>query len=147
MTDYDLIVLGGGTGNQVAAAAADEGLDTALVERGHLGGTCLNRGCNPTKKLIHRADVAETIRHADDFGIEASVDGVAFAEIVDNVIETVTKRPRRRPVARATEATLRSIRPRDASSAHTRSRSTAATARVATGSLPRRSYWRAVADR
>ncbi len=91
MTDYDLIVLGGGTGNQVAAAAADAGMDTALVERGQLGGTCLNRGCNPSKKLIHRADIAETIRHADEFGIEGSVDGVSFAEIVDNVIETVTE--------------------------------------------------------
>lgn len=90
MTNYDLIVLGGGTGNQVAAAADDAGMDTALVERGQLGGTCLNRGCNPSKKLIHRADIAETIRHADEFGIEASVDGVAFAEIVDNVIDTVT---------------------------------------------------------
>jgi len=91
MTDYDVIVLGGGTGNAVAAAAADEGLDTALVERGRLGGTCLNRGCNPTKKLIHRADVAETVRHADELGIDASVDGVAFTEIVDDVIETVTE--------------------------------------------------------
>ncbi|MFW6382574.1 MAG: dihydrolipoyl dehydrogenase family protein [Haloferacaceae archaeon] len=91
MTDHDLIVLGGGTGNLVAAAAADAGMDTALVERGPLGGTCLNRGCNPSKKLIHRADVAETVRHAEEFGIEASVDGVAFADIVDDVTATVTE--------------------------------------------------------
>jgi dihydrolipoamide dehydrogenase len=91
MADYDLLVLGGGTGNQVAAAAADAGMDTALIDRGPLGGTCLNRGCNPSKKLIHRADVAETIRHAGEFGIDASLDSVAFAEIVDEVSETVAE--------------------------------------------------------
>jgi dihydrolipoamide dehydrogenase len=91
MTDYDIVVLGGGTGNQVAAAAAQAGMDTALVERGRLGGTCLNRGCNPSKKLIYRADVAEAIRHADELGLEASVDGVAFADIVDDVTAAVTE--------------------------------------------------------
>ncbi|MFC6942734.1 dihydrolipoyl dehydrogenase [Salinirubellus sp. GCM10025818] len=91
MSEYDIIVLGGGTGNAVANASVDAGLDTALVERGRLGGTCLNRGCNPTKKLIHRADVAESIRHADELGIDASVDGVEFAAIVDDVIKTVTE--------------------------------------------------------
>jgi dihydrolipoamide dehydrogenase len=90
MSDFDLIVLGGGTGNAVAAAAVDAGLVTALVERGRLGGTCLNRGCNPTKKLIHRATIAETIRHAEDLGIHASLNTVAFEEIIDDVIATVT---------------------------------------------------------
>ncbi|MFQ3285649.1 FAD-dependent oxidoreductase, partial [Natronomonas sp.] len=51
MTDFDVLVIGGGTGNNVAAAAADAGLETALVEPGPLGGTCLNRGCNPSKML------------------------------------------------------------------------------------------------
>ncbi|WP_135822406.1 dihydrolipoyl dehydrogenase family protein [Halostella litorea] len=91
MPDYDIVVLGGGTGNRVAEAAADAGMETALVERGRLGGTCLNRGCNPSKKLIHRADVAEAVRHADEVGIEASVDDVAFADIVADVTETVTE--------------------------------------------------------
>ncbi|MDS0295191.1 dihydrolipoyl dehydrogenase family protein [Halogeometricum luteum] len=90
MREYDLIVLGGGTGNIVAAAAADGGLDVALVERDRLGGTCLNRGCNPSKKLIHRADAAETITNADSLGLDASLDGVAFGDIVDEVIGEVT---------------------------------------------------------
>jgi dihydrolipoamide dehydrogenase len=90
MPEFDIIVLGGGTGNIVASAAADEGLDVALVERGRLGGTCLNRGCNPSKKLIHRADVAETVRNADALGIEASVEDVAFADIVDDVNDKIT---------------------------------------------------------
>ena len=89
MHEYDLVVLGGGTGNVVASEAADRGLDVALVERGRLGGTCLNRGCNPSKKLIHRADVVETVESAAALGIDASVDDVAFEEIVDSVTEEV----------------------------------------------------------
>lgn len=90
MEDYDLIVLGGGTGNIVASAAATEGRDVALVERDRLGGTCLNRGCNPSKKLIHRADVVETVQKANSFGIDASLNDVAFAEIIDEVITEIT---------------------------------------------------------
>lgn len=90
MLEHDLIVLGGGTGNIVASAAADEGLDTALVERGPLGGTCLNRGCNPSKKLIHRADIVETIRNAQSFGIEVSLDDIPFESFVTHVNETVS---------------------------------------------------------
>ena len=85
MSEYDLIVLGGGTGNIVASAAADEEMDVALVERDRLGGTCLNRGCNPSKRLIHTANVAETVRNADRFGVDASLDNVAFEEVVDDV--------------------------------------------------------------
>ncbi|WP_459191275.1 dihydrolipoyl dehydrogenase family protein [Halosimplex sp. J119] len=103
MPEFDLIVLGGGTGNLVAAAAADEGNDVALVERGRLGGTCLNRGCNPSKKLIHRANVAETVRSADALGVEASVESVDFEGIVDDVrtairgvAEAKTRRARER---------------------------------------------------
>ncbi|NHN59755.1 MULTISPECIES: NAD(P)/FAD-dependent oxidoreductase [Halorussus] len=90
MTEFDLLVLGGGTGNVVASAAAEEGLDVALVERDRLGGTCLNRGCNPSKKLIHRADVAETVRRAGALGVEASVEDIAFADVVDEVNEKIT---------------------------------------------------------
>ena len=52
MADFDPVVIGGGTGNNVAAAAAEAGLDTALVEPGPHGGTCLNCGCNSSKMLI-----------------------------------------------------------------------------------------------
>ena len=89
MSEFDLVVLGGGTGNIVASAGAEAGMDVALVERGRLGGTCLNRGCNPTKKLIHRADVAETVRGAGALGIEASVDDVDYEGIVDGVRATI----------------------------------------------------------
>ncbi|MFQ3293575.1 MAG: mycothione reductase, partial [Natrialbaceae archaeon] len=90
MTDFDVVVIGGGTGNAVAAAAAEAGEDTALVEPGPLGGTCLNRGCNPSKMLIQRANVAETVRDAGRFGIDASIDGIDFEGFVDEVELTLS---------------------------------------------------------
>ena len=85
MADFDLIVFGGGTGNTVASVAADEGLDTALVEKGPLGGTCLNRGCNPSKMLIQHANALNDVRAAEKFGIEATVEDVRFGEFVREV--------------------------------------------------------------
>lgn len=82
MPDFDVLVVGGGTGNTVASAAADEGLETALIEKGPLGGTCLNRGCNPSKMLIQHAVVRNQIRDATRFGIDATVEDVQFGDIV-----------------------------------------------------------------
>ena len=71
MSEYDLIVIGGGPGGYVAAIrAAQLGMQVALVERDNLGGVCLNWGCVPTKALLKNANVVETIRHANDFGIQ-----------------------------------------------------------------------------
>lgn len=68
-TKFDLIVVGGGPGGYVAAIrAAQLGLKTALVEKQHLGGICLNWGCIPTKALLKGAEVARTLAHAADFG-------------------------------------------------------------------------------
>lgn len=70
---YDLIVLGSGPGGYVAAIRASQlGLKTAIVEKESLGGICLNWGCIPTKALLKSASVYENIKHATDFGIEAS---------------------------------------------------------------------------
>ena len=90
MADYDVLVVGGGTGNNVAAAAADAGLDTALVEKGPLGGTCLNRGCNPSKMVIQAATAANHVREAERFHVDASLDGVDFAAVVDEMDETLS---------------------------------------------------------
>lgn len=79
MTDhtFDLVVLGGGSGGYAAALrAAELGKSVALVEKDKVGGTCLHRGCIPTKALLHAAEVADTARDASAIGIRASFDGV-----------------------------------------------------------------------
>jgi dihydrolipoamide dehydrogenase len=70
---YDVVVIGSGPGGYVAAIrAAQLGFKTAIIERESLGGICLNWGCIPTKALLKSAQVYEYIKHAKDFGIEAS---------------------------------------------------------------------------
>jgi dihydrolipoamide dehydrogenase len=85
MAEFDVIVIGGGTGNNVAAAAADAGLQTALVEPGPLGGTCLNRGCNPSKILIQAANAVNDVKDAGKFHVDASLQGVDHAAVVDEM--------------------------------------------------------------
>jgi dihydrolipoamide dehydrogenase len=69
---FGLVVLGGGTGGYVAAIrAAQLGLTVAVVEQDKLGGTCLHRGCIPTKALLHTAELLHTLRHGADFGLAA----------------------------------------------------------------------------
>jgi dihydrolipoamide dehydrogenase len=84
-SDFDVLVIGGGTGNNVAAAAADAGLETALVEPGPLGGTCLNRGCNPSKMLIQAASAVDDVREAGRFHADATLHGVDYAAVVDDM--------------------------------------------------------------
>lgn len=76
-TRFDLIVIGGGPGGYVAAIRASQlGMKTALVEREHMGGICLNWGCIPTKALLRSADVYELFHRAEEFGLKA--DNVRF---------------------------------------------------------------------
>ncbi|MEK0081540.1 dihydrolipoyl dehydrogenase [Benzoatithermus flavus] len=81
---FDLVVVGGGPGGYVAAIrAAQLGMKTALVEREHLGGICLNWGCIPTKALLRSAEVLELIRHAGSYGLAADnprFDGAAVVK-------------------------------------------------------------------
>lgn len=68
--DYDILIIGAGPGGyETAAEAARQGLNTAIVERGFVGGTCLNHGCIPTKALCHCAQVLRTVRSAEAYGI------------------------------------------------------------------------------
>lgn len=69
--EYDLVILGGGTGGYVAAIRASQlGLKTAIVEKGLLGGTCLHKGCIPSKALLRSAEVYATAKKSEDFGVE-----------------------------------------------------------------------------
>jgi dihydrolipoamide dehydrogenase len=90
--DFDLVVLGAGTGGYTAAfRAAQLGLKVALVDEDRIGGTCLHRGCIPTKALLESAAFAERIRHAKDFGIgltgEPTIDYKQVAARRDQVVK------------------------------------------------------------
>ena len=87
MKEFDLIVIGGGSGLDIANAAAQQGLKVAIIEKGRLGGTCLNRGCIPSKLLIHSADIIETIKNADVFGINVNGLSIDFQKIMNRVNE------------------------------------------------------------
>jgi len=81
--DFDLVILGGGPGGYVAAIrAAQLGLKTAVVEREHLGGICLNWGCIPTKALLRSAEIYEQMLHASAYGLKAEGAGFDLAAIV-----------------------------------------------------------------
>ncbi|TYL37389.1 dihydrolipoamide dehydrogenase [Natronococcus pandeyae] len=88
---FDLLVIGSGSGLDVASAAARRGQSVAVVEKGPLGGTCLNRGCIPSKKLLYHAEVMETVERADEFGIHADVTDVDFADIIREVNADVSE--------------------------------------------------------
>ena len=89
MTNYDLVVIGSGSGLEISAEAAERGLSVAIVEEGPFGGTCLNRGCIPSKILIHCADVMETIKGAERFGIKAQVTGLDWQFIIRRATEEI----------------------------------------------------------
>ncbi len=82
VTDADLVILGGGSGGYACAfRAAELGLSVILVEKDKLGGTCLHRGCIPTKALLHAAEVADYAREGDKLGVKSSLEGVDIAGV------------------------------------------------------------------
>ena len=85
MQKYDLIVIGAGSGLDIANAAAQKGLTVALIEKDRMGGTCLNRGCIPSKLLIHSADVIQIINNASLFGIKIDGISIDYQKIVNRV--------------------------------------------------------------
>ncbi len=95
MAQFDLVILGGGSGGYACALrAAQLGKNVALIESGKLGGTCLHRGCIPTKALLHSGEVADSAREASTFGVNAqflSMDMVAVNAYKDGVIAKLHK--------------------------------------------------------
>src|SRR3984885_13071385 len=90
MKKFDLITIGSGGGAKISSPAASLGLKVAVIEKDSLGGTCLNRGCIPSKMLIHPADVAIEIKEAHRFDIHNNTQfSVDFAKLVDRISRTV----------------------------------------------------------
>ncbi|XXM73805.1 dihydrolipoyl dehydrogenase [Lysinibacillus sphaericus] len=93
--EYDLVILGGGTGGYVAAIRASQlGLKTAIVEKGKLGGTCLHRGCIPSKALLRSAEVYSTAKHSDNFGVKINGVELDFEKVQsrkDGIVEQLHK--------------------------------------------------------
>jgi dihydrolipoamide dehydrogenase len=74
---YDVVILGGGSGGYAAGLrSAQLGLTTVLIEKDKVGGTCLHRGCIPTKALLHAAEVADSARESEKFGVKASFESI-----------------------------------------------------------------------
>jgi dihydrolipoamide dehydrogenase len=94
-TSYDIVVLGGGSGGYATALrAAGLGLNVALVEKDKVGGTCLHRGCIPTKAILHAAEVADSAREGEQFGVQSSVAGIDMGGVnkyKDGVVDRLFK--------------------------------------------------------
>ncbi len=84
ITDYDLVIVGAGSGNSIIGPEMD-GWRIAMIERSLFGGTCLNRGCIPTKMLVYPADLAEYAKHGERFGIHTEFHSADWSSIVRRV--------------------------------------------------------------
>lgn len=82
MAHADLVILGGGSGGYACALrAAELGKSVILIDKDKLGGTCLHRGCIPTKALLHAAEVADATKESDAFGVRASFEGIDMPKV------------------------------------------------------------------
>jgi dihydrolipoamide dehydrogenase len=92
---YDVVILGGGSGGYACALRASQlGLSVALIEKDKLGGTCLHNGCIPTKALLHSAEVADSAREGEQFGVLSSLEGIDMTKVLsykDGVVARLYK--------------------------------------------------------
>jgi len=92
---YDIVILGGGSGGYACALrAAEFGKRVALIEKDKVGGTCLHRGCIPTKALLHAAEVADSSRESEKFGVRTSFEGIEMPSVLSyqqGVVERLWK--------------------------------------------------------
>ncbi|MFB3890356.1 MAG: dihydrolipoyl dehydrogenase, partial [Candidatus Bathyarchaeia archaeon] len=103
MEHFDILVIGTGSGMLVASAAVESGFRTAVVDFGPMGGTCINRGCVPSKMLIYPVDVAVMARQAGKIGVHATVNSINFQNIMTRMHHLVAEDSGSQ--ARAVEAT------------------------------------------
>ncbi len=89
MKDYDLIVIGSGAGMNVASSAYERGMKVAIVEHGPMGGTCLNRGCIPTKILTYVADILVQAKHLESLGVKVKVESIDYPAIMKRMRDEV----------------------------------------------------------
>jgi len=91
-TVYDIVVLGGGSGGYATALrGAQLGMTVALIEADKVGGTCLHKGCIPTKALLHAAEVADLTRESAQFGVNATLHGIDMAKVNEYKDQVVGK--------------------------------------------------------
>ncbi|MEZ5185806.1 MAG: dihydrolipoyl dehydrogenase [Candidatus Nanopelagicales bacterium] len=92
---FDIVILGGGSGGYACALRASQlGMKVALIEEDKVGGTCLHRGCIPTKALLHAAEVADSARESEAFGVQATLQGIdmpAVNKYRDSVVSRLYK--------------------------------------------------------
>jgi dihydrolipoamide dehydrogenase len=91
METFDVLVIGSGSGATIAEAAVRSGKKVALVERDAFGGTCLNRGCIPSKMVIYAADLVLQIRQAERLGVRARIEKVDFGFIMDRMRRSIAE--------------------------------------------------------
>ena len=85
MEQFDVLVIGTGSGMIIASTAVESGFKTAVVDKGPMGGTCLNVGCVPSKMLIFPADVVTILKEGRKLGINATIDSIDFKNIMDRM--------------------------------------------------------------
>ena len=91
MEKFDVLVIGSGSGMAIASAAVASRLKTAIVEKGPMGGTCLNRGCVPSKMLIYPADVVQILSDSQQVGVNATLRSVDFKKIMERMHRLVSE--------------------------------------------------------
>ncbi|MCX6648603.1 MAG: dihydrolipoyl dehydrogenase [Candidatus Bathyarchaeota archaeon] len=91
MEHFDVLVVGSGSGMTIVEGALNKGLRVAIVEKDQLGGTCLNRGCIPSKMVLYPTDVVQEIKHVASLGVKATIDDVDFQAIMDRMRRSVAE--------------------------------------------------------
>jgi mycothione reductase len=89
MERFDVLVVGSGSGMTIVEGALNKGLKVALVDKDELGGTCLNRGCIPSKMVIYPIDVIQEIKRVEALGVKATIEEIDFQHIMDRMRRSV----------------------------------------------------------